>query len=125
MIQEIDRESLLSDPGKYSGNVAVAFVSSPSSQEEESLSGWDFIKGSLAGFGARIGFRSYLGLVESLESIRSLKLEEVKGGKWSVVAKPINSDVANSLKEVEWRANKISESEESEIITILGESNAL
>ena len=134
MIEEFERaQCLAAAQDRAAGkNVAVAAVSGASIEESELLAGWASLKDNLHGVGTRVGYRSFLAILEDTESdvqamVDLFSSEMPSRAFWRFVIAPLSGseDFLSAITEIEWRANKAVQHQEMPALTVVKVGNAL
>ena len=115
MIREVDRSEFLAGPGAFESCpcIALAAVASETLDEAAALDGWNLLRSLFSGSGTRVGFRSFLALVQDTEvaaqgAIALFSEQRHDHASWHFLAASVSlsgSPLA-ALQEVEWRAHK-------------------
>lgn len=115
MITEIDKTHFLADARERAAHVTfvVTAVGDPLAEETDILASWALLKERLHGIGTRMGYRTFMALVDGSESDLRTEIEAFSSGQntcasWRIVAAPVDKseDFFMLLNETEWRASK-------------------
>lgn len=134
MIAEIQREHFLANPQGYARTpcVVVAAVGGEGDKEPELLSSWALLKNRLTGAGTRIGYRSFVAILQESEAdlrtvLAKFSLEKPEHAFWRFVAAPIRTpeESLTALREVEWRAHKAVQCQDGSSLNVIEVGGAL
>ena len=115
MITEIDRTHFFADAREHivHSTLVVTAVAGPLVEEPEILANWARLKERLHGIGTRMGYRTFMVLVDASDSDLRTEIEAFSSGQnacasWRIVAAPVDQseDFSMMLNETEWRASK-------------------
>jgi hypothetical protein len=134
MIRDVDRSEFLAAPGAFESCpcIALAAVASDTLDEAAALEGWNVLRSLFSGSGTRVGFRSFLALVQDTEvgargAIALFSEQRTDHASWHFMAAPVSlsgSPLA-ALQEVEWRAHKNALAPEAPALNLVGVASAL
>ena len=134
MIAEIQREHFLANPqgDARTASVVVALVGGNGEGEPELLSTWALLKERLTGAGTRIGYRSFVAILQESEAdprivLAKFSLEKPEHEFWRFVAAPIRTPEESlmAIREVEWRAHKAVQSQDGSSLNVIEVGGAL
>jgi hypothetical protein len=133
MLNEIHRNQFLGDPQGFAEGpcLAVAAVLGNDTDEPQVLKGWAFLKESLNGVAARIGYGVFLALSRDSEAdvrrvLAELSAQKDARARWHFVVAPVYkpADALVVLQEIEWRAHKDVQSQEASSFRVIEVASA-